>query len=248
MSLYSDILQRRTIRKYSSRKVDDKLLYSLLEAAGRTQTMGNLQLYSFIVTRDIEKKKELAKAHYGQPMVEGAPVMLTICADYNRTTQWCNNRNALPGYDNLLSLANAASDALLYTQTISLLSEENGLGVCYLGTVLYQPELIIEALKLPKLVMPVAVLTVGWPAETPNQSDRLPLESFVHSEIYHNYTPQDIDKYYTPKETLPENINFVQINNCETLAQVYAEKRYTKADNIALSENLQKVLLQQGFM
>ena len=58
MSLYSDILQRRTIRKYSSRKVDDKLLYSLLEAAGRTQTMGNLQLYSFIVTRDIEKKKE----------------------------------------------------------------------------------------------------------------------------------------------------------------------------------------------
>ena len=241
-------LTRRTIRRYADRDVSEELLSRLLNEAARTQTMGNLQLYSVIVTRDPQMKQRLAPAHFNQPMVTQAPVVLTICADFNRTTQWCRNRKADPGYDNLLSYQNAATDALLYTQTLCNLMDEEGLGYCYLGTTVYQPQAIIDALQLPSLVMPVATLTVGWPAEEPPLSDRLPLQSFVHSETYHDYSRADIDTYYQPKENLEENRHFCEINHKATLAQIFTDIRYTRRDNEAMSAGLLEALRHQGFM
>ena len=188
-----NLLNRRSIRKYTDQPVADELLNRLMTEAARTQTMGNLQLYSVVVTRSEEMKRRLAPAHFNQPMVTEAPVVLTICADFNRTSQWARCRKAEPGYDNLLSFQNAATDALLYTQTLCNLMDEEGLGYCYLGTTVYMPQLIIDTLQLPKLTFPVATLTVGWPAETPPLSDRLPLQSFIHSETYKDYTPEAID-------------------------------------------------------
>ena len=135
-----NLLTRRSIRKYSEREVTEQLLGRLLTEAARTQTMGNLQLYSVVVSRSQTVKEQLAPAHFGQPMVTGAPVVLTICADFNRTSQWARCRQAEPGYDNLLSFINAATDALLYTQTLCNLMDEEGLGYCYLGTTVYQPQ------------------------------------------------------------------------------------------------------------
>ena len=238
---------RRTIRKYADREVEEQLLNRLMEEAARTQTMGNLQLYSIVVTRSKEMKQQLAPAHFNQPMVMEAPVVLTICADFNRTTRWCEERKADPGYDNLLSFLNAATDALLYTQTLCNLMDEEGLGYCYLGTTIYQPQAIIDVLQLPRLTFPVATLTVGWPAEKPPLSDRLPLESFVHNETYHDYTPEAIDRYYTPKEQLPENQHFVSLNHKETLAQIFTDIRYTRHDNEALSDTLIEALKHQAF-
>jgi FMN reductase [NAD(P)H] len=243
-----NLLTRRTIRKYTQQDVSDELLNRLMNEAARTQTMGNLQLYSVVVTRSAEMKAKLSPAHFNQPMVKEAPVVLTICADFNRTSFWAKCRNAEPGYDNFLSYINAATDALLYTQTLCNLMDEEGLGYCYLGTTVYQPQQIIDTLQLPKLVMPVATLTVGWPAEEPALSDRLPLESFVHQETYQDYMGADIDTYYNYKENLEENKNFVRINNKETLAQVFTDIRYTRKDNEAMSEEMLRALVRQGFL
>ncbi|MBQ3877612.1 MAG: nitroreductase family protein [Prevotella sp.] len=239
---------RRSIRRYSQRPVEDSLLNGLLDEALRTQTMGNLQLYSVVVTRSEALKQQLAPAHFNQPMVTQAPVVLTICADFNRTSQWARCRQADPGYDNFLSFINAATDALLYTQTLCCLMDEQGLGYCFLGTTVYQPQLIIDVLKLPRLVMPVATLTVGWPDEEPPLSDRLPLKAVVHAETYHDYTPADIDEYYVPKEQLAENVHFVELNHKQTLAQVFTDLRYTRKDNEALSATFLQTLRRQGFM
>lgn len=238
---------RRTIRKYADKDVDQQLLNRLLTEAARTQTMGNLQLYSVVVTRSKEGKEALAPAHFNQPMVTQAPVVLTICADFRRTTRWCEERKAQPGYDNFLSFINAATDALLYTQTFCNLAEEEGLGLCFLGTTVYMPEMIIDALNLPKLVMPVATLTVGWPDEAPQLTDRLPLASFVHEERYVDYTREAIDKYYAEKEALEDNRHFCEVNGKETLAQVFTDCRYTRKDNEAMSEGMKKALERQGF-
>ena len=243
-----NLLTRRTIRKYSDKDVDELLLNRLMEEAARTQTMGNLQLYSVVITRSREMKKLLAPAHFNQPMLTEAPVVLTVCADFNRTSFWAKCRKAEPGYDNLLSFMNAATDALLYTQTLCNLMDEEGLGYCYLGTTIYQPQQIIDVLRLPRLTMPVATLTVGWPAEEPELTDRLPLESFVHQERYNDYLAMDIDKYYYEKEHLPENQHFVRINHKETLAQIFTEIRYTRRDNEAMSETLIATLRNQGFL
>ena len=244
----NNIMTRRTIRKYSTKEVDKDFLDQLLTEASRTQTMGNMQLYSVVVTRSDEGKKALAPAHFNQPMVTSAPVVLTICADFRRATDWCLQRKANPGYDNFLSFINASTDALLYTQTFCNLAEEAGLGLCFLGTTVYMPEMIIDALQLPELVMPVATLTIGWPDETPALTDRLPLGSFVHNETYKPYTAEAIDEYYGHKEALEENREFVRINKKETLAQIFTDIRYTRKDNIAMSEGMLKALRRQGFL
>ena len=175
-------------------------------------------------------------------------MVITICADLRRATDWCLQRNADPGYDNFLSFINASTDALLFTQTFCNLAEEEGLGICFLGTTVYMPQLIIKALKLPKLVMPVATLTVGWPDEAPALSDRLSTDAFVHEERYRPYSTDDIDRHYANKEALPENKEFVRINNKETLAQVYTDIRYTRKDNEAMSEGFIEALKKQGFL
>ena len=239
---------RRSIRKYADRPVSDELLHRLLSEAERTQTMGNLQLYSVVVTRSDEMKAKLAPAHFNQPMVTAAPVVLTFCADTRRTTTWCDNRKATPGYDNFLSFINAMTDALLFTQTFCNLAEEEGLGCCFLGTTVYMPQMIIDTLQLPKLVMPVATITLGWPDETPALSDRLPLQAIIHDEVYHDYQPADIDRLYAEKEALPENKEFCRIKGKETLAQVFTDCRYTKKDNIAMSEGMIEALKHQGFL
>ena len=244
----TSIKNRTSIRKYSTKEVSDKLLNQLLEDAMRTPTMGNLQLYSVVITRSEEGKKALAPAHFNQPMVTQAPVVLTICADYRRTTAWANHRKAHPGYDNILSFMNAATDALLFTQTFTNLAEEAGLGTCFLGTTVYMPKMIIDTLKLPKLVMPVATLTIGWPDEKPAKSDRLPLRSIMHQETFDDYTPEKINDFYEEKEALEENKEFIRINNVETLAQVFTDIRYTKKDCEAMSQGFIEALKQQGFM
>ena len=242
------IQNRTSIRKYSSREVSDELLNRLLEEAERTPTMGNLQLYSVVITRSEEGKKALAPAHFNHPMVTGAPVVLTICADYRRTTLWAENRKAHPGYDNILSFMNAATDALLFTQTFCNLAEEEGLGTCFLGTTVYMPKMIIDTLKLPKLVMPVATITLGWPDEQPALSERLPLRSIIHQETFEDYTPEKIDDFYAEKENLEVNKEFVRINNVETLAQVFTDIRYTKKDCEAMSTGFLEALKEQGFL
>lgn len=238
---------RATVRKYTSRPVGDELLNSLLEKASHTQTMGNLQLYSVIVTRDEAMKERLAPAHFSQPMVTGAPVVLTFCADFRRTTDWALNRQGHPGYDNFLSYQNALTDALLFCQCFCDLAEAEGLGLCFLGTTVYNPQLIIDVLRLPALTFPVATITLGWPDETPQPSDRLPLEAFVHNETYNPYSPERIDAIYANKESLPENCHFVEVNGKETLAQVFTDIRYTAEANHAMSITLDDAIRRQGF-
>jgi nitroreductase len=249
MANFRDILlERRTIRKYSSEPVDDKLLNDLIGMGCRASTTGNMQLYSIIVTRDVQMKASMAPIHFNQKMITEAPVVLTFCADFNRFNKWCRLRNAEPGYDNFLSFFTAAIDALLVAQTFCVAAESRGLGICYLGTVIYNANKLIDLLKLPKGVIPVATITLGWPAEKPEQVDRLPLDAVVHSELYHDYSENDLEKFYKEKESRSDSLQFIKENNKETLAQVFTDIRYKKANNEYFSGVLLQVLKDQGFM
>ena len=229
-------------------EIPSYLLNDLLETSFRASTMGGMQLYSVVVTQEAEMKKKLSPAHFNQPMVNDAPVVLTFCADFRRFSLWCSQRNAQPGYDNFMSFMNAAMDTLLVAQTFCTLAEDAGLGICYLGTTTYNPQMIIDALKLPQLVFPVTTVTVGYPAEIPAQPDRLPFESLIHKEHYNDYSSSEIERIYAFKESLDENRKFVVDNGKETLAQVFTDVRYTQKDNEYMSGNLMQVLKKQGFM
>jgi len=249
MSEFKDILlDRRTIRKYSDSPVDDKLLNDILTMGCRASTTGNMQLYSIIVNRDDEKKRELAPLHFNQKMITEAPVVLTFCADFNRFNKWCLMRKAEPGYDNFLSFITAATDALLVAQTVCIAAEAQGLGICYLGTTTYMANKIIEVLNIPKGVVPVTTVTMGWPYGQTEQVDRLPLDAVIHREQYFDYTNKSIESYYHEKERREDSLQFVHENKKETLAQVFTDVRYKKTDNIHFSNMLLQVLKDQGFM
>ena len=245
-----DIMKnRRTIRKYTEQDIPEELLNELLEVAVRASNTGNMQLYSVVVTRDQSNKEKLAPAHFNQPMITTAPVVLTFCADANRFVKWAEQRKAEAGFDNLQTFIASTIDAMLFAQAFCDAAEENGLGICYLGTTAYNADKIIDALFLPRLVVPFVTVTVGYPAMLlSEQVERLPLAAVIHQEAYVDYTPDMIDELYGEKEALEVNKQFVKENNKETLAQVFTDVRYTKKNNEYFSEVLLKVLKDQGFM
>lgn len=242
------LLNHRTIRKYKEDPIPDVILQYILEAGTRASTTGNMQVYSIVATTEKGIKEELAPCHFNQPMVKQAPVVLTFCADFNRFNQWCRLRGAEPGYDNFLSFFTAAIDALLVAQNVCIAAEDAGLGICYLGTTTYTAGKIIEVLNLPKGVVPVTTVTLGYPDEDPELTDRLPLEAVVHWEKYGDYSDEEIDKHYQTKELITSNQEFVKENNAASLAHVYTDVRYKKDDNILFSKTLIGILEQQGFM
>jgi len=244
-----EILKNRgTVRSYSEKEVEDALLNELLEASFQASTTGNMQLYSVVVTRDQAGKERLSPLHFSQPQIINAPVVLTFCADFNRFSLWCEQRKAVPGYANFQSFMTAAIDALIVAQTFCVAAESKGLGICYMGTTTYTAAGIIDALNLPRLVVPVTTITVGYPKVAPVLSDRLPLNSVIHQERYQDYTPEAIDAAFSYKESLAESKRYVEINNKETLAQIFTDIRYTKANNETFSAAFLEVLKKQGFL
>ncbi|TRX66212.1 NADPH-dependent oxidoreductase [Carboxylicivirga sp. M1479] len=238
----------KTIRKYTDKAIEPQLLNQILEAGVRASTTGNMQVYSVVVTQDDEMKEKLSPCHFNQPMIKQAPVTLTFCADFNRFNKWCLQNKAVPGYDNFLSFVTAAIDALLVAQNVCIAAESKGLGICYVGTTTYLADKIIDVLNLPKGVVPITTVTLGYPDENPEQADRLPLEAVVHHETYQDYSEEKISELYGEKENLEANKAFVKENDKESLAQVFTDVRYKKADNEHFSKVLLDVLKNQGFM
>lgn len=239
---------RRSIRKYSDREVSQELLDSILDAAMRAPTCGNMQLYSVIVTRSEEGKRALAPAHFNQPMVTGAPVVLTVCADYNRFTRWCELSDADPGYDNFLSFMSAMSDATIFAQQIVTIAESKGLGTCYLGTVTYNADKISEILNLPDLCIPVACITLGWPDEEGVETERLPLRAVVHEERYRDDSDEEIIELFKAKDDYEPNRKFIEENGKQTLAQVFTDIRYPRAMNEDFSRTFLSLLRSKRFL
>ena len=242
------IFQHRSIRNYKEDDIPKNILHQILEAGTRASTTGNMQVYSMIVNKDPEIKDKLWEAHFKQEMVKKAPVHITFCADFHRFNTWCRNRKAEPGYDNFLSFMTAAIDALLASQNVVLEAEAHGLGACYLGTATYNADKIIEILNLPENVVPVAAIVLGYPAEVPDLTDRLPLEAVVHNEKYGIFDKEKINRVYQEREASDETRELLEINQKETLAQIFTDNRYKKEDNEFFSAKYMDVLKQQGFI
>ncbi|MDE7304500.1 MAG: nitroreductase family protein [Alistipes sp.] len=241
------LFKHRSIRKFRPAPIPEEVLRNCLEAAVRASTCGNMQLYSLVVTRERALRERLAPCHFNQPMASQAPCLLTVCADVHRFTMWCEQRGADPAYDNFAWFLNAATDALLAAQNFCVQAEMHGLGICYLGTTLYTAAEIARVLELPKGVIPLTAVAVGYPDETPEPADRLPLEAVVHYEKYTDYTAAEIDELWAEREESELTRRLLEENELENLAKVFTERRYVRRDNLAISESYFALLKEQGF-
>lgn len=250
---YKDIVDsdywtgRASERRFTDREVSDELIAELVEKAAHAPTTGGMQLYSVIVTRDAETKKELAVAHFNQPAATGNGIFLTFVADFNRFGQWCEQRGAVPGFGNFESFTAAMLDAVIFAQQFNTLAELAGLGCVYLGTTTYTASTIGAILELPQMTVPVVTLAVGWPEGKSQGADRLPVEALIHCGKYHAYSAEDIDRIYSEKEALTENKAFVEQNGKPSLAHVFTEVRYPEANALKFSEDFYEYISRQGF-
>lgn len=242
-----DFTTHRSVRKYTAQSVTPELLSEILQVGIRASNTGNMQTYAVIVTRETERKRALAPLHFNQPMVTQAPVVLTFCADFNRFTRWCELSDATPGYGNFMGFITATIDAMLFAQNVAAAAEQKGLGICYLGTTLYSMREHCELLKLPKGVIPLTTITMGYPDELPPLTQRLPLEAIVHHEEYRNPTDEQLLKLYADTDENPVNQRFIEENGKQTLAQVFTDVRYRPEDYKMLSKTIRETLQSQGF-
>lgn len=241
------IKEHRSVRRFQTEKpIPEPVMNEMLEAAIRASNTGNMQIYSIVVTTGEALRKELAPCHFNQPAVN-APALVTFCADVHRFSQWCRQRGAEPEFDNFMWFVNGTIDAMLASENFALEAENHGLGICYLGTTTYTAKDIIRILNLPKGVVPVTTVAVGYPAEpVPPLTDRLPLEAVVHHDTYKDYTSEEIDRLWAEREGSEETRRLLQENDLPNLARIFTERRYKGADSLHFSKAYLEVLKEQG--
>jgi len=256
MNFHNFAKEHRSIRKYKKQNVSEEVLNRILETGMRASSSGNMQAYSIIVTQDDSIKKDLLAPHFNQSMVTEAPVLVTFCADFHRMRKWLEVSNAPENFDNFMSFMIASIDATLASQNVALAAEQEGLGICYMGTTLASCDRIGKILELPENVVPVVGFSLGYPDEKPEIRDRLPLKSIVHREKYKLPTEQSVLETYANKEVQgmeryrknPELKKLIKESGVENLAQVYTKVKYTKESHQMYSDTVIKYLKEQNFL
>lgn len=240
-------LTHKSIRKFSKKPVPQRVRDSILQAGIRASNTGNMQTYCAIVTTEPSQLKRLKPLHFNQPLLDSAPMHIMVCADLHRFSTWCSQRNATPGYGNLMGLLSATIDASLFAQNIAVAAENCGLGICFLGTPLYNIKGFADILSLPDLVVPLTAIALGYPDENPDLTERLPQEAVVYEERYTPSTPERINEWYKNMENNPTNQNYVKENGKENLAQVFTDVRYSANLYEETSKQIIDYLESKGF-
>ncbi len=173
MDVFEAISERRSVRAYLEREVSGDLVSQLLSAAVKAPSAGNMQSWEFIIVRDPEMKRDLARAAIDQEFVASAPVVIVICANQARSAQRYGTRGA-----GLYCIQDCAAA----TQNLLLAAYSLGLGTCWVGA--FDESAVSDMLRIPRNVRAVALIPIGYPAEKPDMPPRLPLGQVVHEGQY----------------------------------------------------------------
>lgn len=165
------IKTRTSIRKYRPDPVPEDLIKKILEAAVQAPSAGNVQEWEFIVVKDLTNKKKLAEAAFDQDFVAKAAVVVVVCSDLNKISDAYGVRGI-----SLYSIQNASAAI----QNMLLAANDFGLGTCWVGA--FNEESVKGILVLPESVRPLAIITLGYPAEKPEKSERVSIKEKTHFE------------------------------------------------------------------
>jgi nitroreductase len=174
MDFFQTIHVRQSVRAYQAKPVEAEHLQQVLSAANQSPSAGNLQAYEIIVVRDAAIIRRLAKASFNQDFLAQAPVVLVFCADPARS----GAKYGRVGHE--LYSVQDATIAVAYAQ---LAATALGLATCWIGA--FRPEEVVRILGLPAGLRAIALLPVGWPAETPPRTPRREL-----SDLVQEHTPR----------------------------------------------------------
>jgi nitroreductase len=167
------VRNRGMMRAFRPGPVPEELIEKLLRSAVRAPSAGNLQAWEFVVVRGSETKRRLAEAALGQMFVAEAPVVIVTCRNLERNAGKYGGRGR--DFYNLI-------DASFASLTILLAAHNEGLGACFVGA--YRDDEVSRILGLPGHARPVGIMPIGWPAEAPTVTERMPPAEVVHYEWF----------------------------------------------------------------
>jgi len=167
MELDKAITERRSIRSYTSKDVPQNLVDEALELASWAPSAGNLQSRDFIIIRNQQTKDDLVVAALGQDFIAQAPVVIVAVANLERVAHYGNRGKELY----------AIQDAAAAVQNLMLALHERGLGTVWVGA--FDDAETARVLKAKAEWRPVALLPIGYPAESPDLTPRRPVEELV---------------------------------------------------------------------
>jgi FMN reductase (NADPH) len=261
------MMDRRSIVRFKKddvpRDVLDKVLQAALRASGPGGTLKGgyrgMQPYTIIEVRDRERRAQLNDmlCEGRRECIETAPVSLVFCLDTHRMNRWSALQGGAPHFTGIGVLWVALRGVYTAAQNAVIAAESLGLGSQYIQEIVWQPYTTLRFFDLPKQVLPIAMLILGYPEERPPLAPSLPLEALVHKEVYHDASDEEIIEYFAEKEkyfqdwlsSLPEDSSIrkhIVEKGVKTLAQwvsllTYTESFYNWRDdtvrtNLRLSE------------
>ena len=168
--------EHHSVRRYADRPLAPGQLEELIRCGQAAATSSFIQAYSVIRVTRAEARAEIAAAAGGQRWIEQAAEFLVFCA-CERT-----GLGALEGYSEH-ALA-AVVDVALMAQNVLLAAESQGLGGVFIGGIRNDPQVVVEQLALPRLVMPVFGMCLGWPDQANAVKPRMPVDCVLHQDRY----------------------------------------------------------------
>ena len=185
MDMYELIMKRRSVRNFKDQPIPQEVIDQLLDAANNAPSGGNIQPISIILIQEKENRTLLAEMVGNQPWVKNAPLSLIFCLDFNRIKRWATlNETEFKGEQALSHFLIAYADLMCAAQSVVLLAEGLGLGSVYVGTIQSSMDAAREQFSIPEFVLPMMILTLGYPKSTPRSIPKLEREVIVHREQY----------------------------------------------------------------
>ncbi len=169
MDVLEAIATRRSIREFTNQELPTDQVFQLLDAMIASPSAGNKQPWRIYVIRDERVKRKLAIGAHDQDFVMEAPVVFVICRVPEESGAKYRNRGRT---------FYSIQDTAAMTQNLLLAAHALGLGACWVGA--FNDSAIAGALECPPGVLPVAIVPVGYPAESPPRRQRRSIDSIVY--------------------------------------------------------------------
>ena len=200
MNLYDLMMKRRSIRNFKDQEIPQHIIDELLDAANNAPSGGNIQPLSIILVREAERRKELAEIVGDQPWVKNAPLSMIFCLDFYRVKRWASLLDTDFRGENALShFLIAYADLMCAAQNVVILAESHGLGSVYIGTIQSNIDRARQYFGIPRYVLPMMVLSIGYPKSVPRTIPKLKRDVVVHEERYKAPSDDDIKKAFEDK-------------------------------------------------
>lgn len=200
MSVFDLMIKRRSVRVFKDQKIPQDILNKLMDVANNCPSGGNIQPLSIITVQGEDGREELGKLIGSQPWVKNAPLSLIFCIDFYRIKRWATlSDTEFLGEKALSHFLIAYADLMCAAENVVILAESLGLGSVYVGSIQGIIDEIRKNFSIPKLVLPMMLLCVGYPESIPSYIPKLNPNIIVHNEKYKILNDDEIQKAYEDK-------------------------------------------------